>query len=557
MKTIAKTRLQIRDQNELINQISGTYKDFYRAAMEYIDNSIDAASMPEFQSKRMVPRIEIHIDADKKTVSFTDNCAGMAPDELCELLSSVGRSRKKAVAWANGQFGFGVHAFRAFAKDAVFISRKKGCKEAVIKIDRTVDERKDVHCYENSKNELTDCGTRVTISRFDPHVFKKSSFAIALAGEIEHHFDDVLRAKRIRIFINEKGKKHYECKYFDYSKLVGPELKRSVNFDNDESGISVEVDLKVLDKAQENRLPVLTNKRRRIQSISDLKSFKNYLRLHGDISYVWTNPFVVGSIEINNVCSPNLTRDDLKDSVNREKLYEILREVQTDLKILIDDAMNKKTQESFKKISKIMSDCLSQILQKFKLEFEQLVPSGEPGTYNEKPNSQDGDVPFGGEDVPGGGGEGANGTGSGGSISDAGQSGPGDSNTSGGSGAGQASSTSGSSNEKVITSPGPKIEFQNHAGEDRVIDLGNSLIVNTQHPDFISRNVNKTGRVKFDVRLLSYVSQIISPYCVHRLFEKRGRVPSVSEVADNVVNLSLKVENVLVGTLLGEEMDIG
>lgn len=555
MKIITKTRLQIKDQNELINQISGTYKDFYRAAMEYIDNSVDAACSLEVEGKKIIPRIDVEVDVNKKIVSFIDNCGGMSPDELCELLSSVGRSRKKTVPWANGQFGFGVHAFRAFAKEAVFVSRKKRCKEALIKIDRAVDETKDVPCHETDGRELDCFGTRVTISRFDPHVFKKSIFVNSVVAEIEHHFDDVLRAKKVKIFVYEKGQKPYECKHFDYAKLSGPELKRIIDIDNNGLKCSIDIDLKVLDRAQDDRLPVLTNKRRRVQTITDLKSFKNYLRAQGDIAYVWSNPFVVGSVEINDLCSPNLTRDDLKDSKQREKLYDIMREVQRELKNLIDETMNRKTQESFKQIGKIMSDCLSQILRKFKLEFEQLVPSGEMGSYNEEYTGDSGDVPFGG-DGPGGGGPGGNKKSSGGPISDVGQQGVGDNNTGGGSGDRRVSSKVGLSNEKVITSPGPRIEFQNHAGEDRVIDLENSLIVNTQHPDFILRNPNKTGRVKFDIRLLGYISQIVSPYCVHRMFERKGKVPSVSEVGANIVNLTLRLEAGLNNTILGEEMEI-
>jgi hypothetical protein len=555
MKTISKTRLQIKDQNELINQISGTYKDFYRAAMEYIDNSVDAASKLETKGERITPRIDIEIDVNKKSVSFSDNCGGMSPDELCELLSSVGRSRKKTVPWANGQFGFGVHAFRAFAKEALFLSRKERCKEALIKIDRTINETQDVPCYATNEQELSYFGSRVTISHFNPHVFKKASFMNSLVAEIEHHFDDVLRAKKVKIFIYEKGRKPFECKCFNYTKLNGSELKRVINIDTDGTKSSIEVDLKILDHAQDDRLPVLTNKKRRIQTIADLKSFKNYLRAHGDIAYVWSNPFVVGSIEINDLCSPNLTRDDLQDSDQREKLYDAIQKVQKELKDLIDNIMNKKTQESFKEIGKIMSDCLSQILRKFKLEFEQLVPSGKPGSYNEEYDGNNGDISFGGNES-GGGGPGGNQGSSGGSISDMRQHGVGNDNTGGGAGDKQVSSKLGQSNEKVITSTGPRIEFQNHAGEDRVIDLENSLIVNTQHPDFILRNPNKTGRVKFDTRLLNYISQVVSPYCVLRLFEKKGKVPSVSEIGLNVVNLTLNLETVLNETVLGQEMEV-
>src|SRR3989344_2288216 len=133
MKVVFKTRLKIRDQHELLNQIAGTYKDFFRAAMEYIDNAVDAASMRKEAGDTIKPVLMIEVDNSNKRVSFTDNCGGMSPEELGELLSEIGRSKKKTVSWANGQFGFGVHAFRAFAREASFTSKKKGSQEANIK----------------------------------------------------------------------------------------------------------------------------------------------------------------------------------------------------------------------------------------------------------------------------------------------------------------------------------------------------------------------------------------------------------------------------------------
>ncbi len=556
MKIITKTKLQIKDQGELLNQIAGTYKDFFRAAMEYIDNSVDAATGLQQDGKKFSAKIHIEVDPDKKTVSFADNCGGMSPQELCELLSNVGRSRKKAVSWANGQFGFGVHAFRAFAREAIFISRKKNCKEAMIKIDRTVHENQDVPCVETDVKQLKEPGTRVIISRFDSHVFQKATFVKTLAAEVEHHFDDVLRAKLARISISEKDKRSHECSHFDFDSLPGPVLKKTFSLMSDGKQSEIEVDLKVLDRVQDNRFPVLTNKCRRVQNISDLKSYKNFLRTKGEISYIWNNPFVVGSIEINGFCSPNLTRDDLKDLKEREQLYEKICEVQNDLKHLIDETMDKKTRESFRRIGSIMSDCLAQILKNFKLEFEQLAPSGITGNLAEHIEEGNGKIPFGGDDEPGGGGPGPNEEGSGGRRSDEGRSGVGKDEKGGGANdKRKTSGQGGASTEKIIQSPGPRIEFQNHAGEDRVIDLGNSLIVNTQHSDFILRNPRSTGKIKFDVRLLNYVSQVVSPYCVHRLFERKGKVPSVSEVGANVINLSLNLEKELLKTVLGTEID--
>lgn len=551
-RILGTTRLRIRDQSELLNQIAGTYKDFYRAAMEYVDNAVDAARQLRHEGVQTKLRMAIEVDTKKRQVSFVDNCGGMSPDELCRLLSHVGRSSKKTVPWANGQFGFGVHAFRAFAKEAVFVSRKKRHKEAVIRIDRALGEKDEVECVESPDRALQSPGTKVRIGRFDTHVFKKASFVKLLAAEIEHHFDDVLRTGLLEITIAEQGRKPYQCSFFDYSNLPGEELKKTIRLKAKSGAADVKVDLKILDRVQDNRLPVLINKGRRIQAISDLRSFKAFLRSKSESTYVWSNPLVVGGVEISDLCSPNLTRDDLKDSAERETLYEALCEVQHELKDLIDDTMNKKTQESFRKVSTIMSKCLAEVLRKFRLRFEQLAPAGSSGNLEEELSVETGHIPFGG-DQAGGGGPGPDGVGSGG-VPGTGTSGPGSGETGGGDGHLRVGSMPGASRQRVITAPGPKIEFQSHAGEGRVIDLGNSLIVNTQHPDFILRNPSRTGHVKFDIRLLNYIAAVVSPYCVQRLFERRGKVATAAEVGSNILDLALRLEANLAVTVLGEEI---
>ncbi len=554
MKIALKTKLKIRDQHELLNQIAGTYKDFFRAAMEYIDNAVDAASIGKEKGQLIKPILEIQVDLVSKKVSFTDNCGGMSPPELGELLSEVGRSKKKTVPWANGQFGFGVHAFRAFAKEAIFISKKKGTDEARIRIDRSFDENVEVPCEITDGKQLDKPGTRVTISKFDPQVFKKTIFLKALVFEIERHFDDVLRAGIIKIFVSDGSPKKYECQAFNHGAYAGTPYKKEIALSLPDETKKINIDLRVLEKVQENRLPVLTNKQRRIQSIADLKSYKNYAREYGRDILVWSNPFVVGAIEINDICSPNLTRDDIKDSPARDLLYENILEVQKDIETLIDKVMDSKTQESFRKLSSIMSDCLSRIMRGFKLQYEQMAPSTMPGEYEKKIMEDLGSIPFGGDEI-GGGGSGPNNQGSGGEVAVGGKNGLGDDEKGGGNKQKSKSSGEGLSKDQTIQATGPRIEFQNHAGADRVINLGNSLVINTQHSDFIKRNSSKSGKIKLDTRLLNYVSMVISPECVHKLFERRGKVPTPLEVGSNVIDLGLRLEQELAATVLNEEIE--
>lgn len=436
----------------------------------------------------------------------------------------------------------------------MFISHKKGNPEAKIKIDRAVDENVDVPCETTDGKQLDKPGTRVIISRFDPQVFKKQVFVKALVSEIEHHFDDVLRAGLIKIEVTEDNSRAFECRSFNFSDLPGVALKKELPVRIDGTDKRITVDLKILDRVQDNRLPVLTNKQRRVQTMADLKSYKNFLRNKGESSYVWSNPFVTGFIEINDLCSPNLTRDDLRDSPARDVLYDRLVEVQKELQALVDETMDRKTQESFKKLGNVMSDCLSRILRGFKLQFEQLAPTGKPGQFEKRILEMAGDIPFGGDEA-GGGGPGPDEIGSGDQPSLDGKGGVGDRDFGGGDEAKRKTSGPGRSEEQVVSSPGPRIEFQNHAGGDRIIDLGNSLIINTQHPDFIQRNASKAGKIKLDARLLNYVSLVIAPPCVHRLFERRGKVPTALEAGSNIVDLSMKLEQELIITVLGQEIE--
>ncbi len=80
------------------------------------------------------------------------------------------------------------------------------------------------------------------------------------------------------------------------------------------------------------------------------------------------------------------------------------------------------------------------------------------------------------------------------------------------------------------------------------------MVVNTQHPDFIQRNPSKSGKIKLDARLLNYVSLVVAPPCVHRLFERKGKVPTALETGTNIVDLSMRLEQELFATMLGSEV---
>lgn len=89
-----------------------------RILLEFVDNALDdAEALYQEQGGYPYPiLITVSYDKHNKTLTVTDNCRGMSVEQLEWLVVHVGESTKKGVSWLNGQFGFGIHSFRAAAK---------------------------------------------------------------------------------------------------------------------------------------------------------------------------------------------------------------------------------------------------------------------------------------------------------------------------------------------------------------------------------------------------------------------------------------------------------
>lgn len=96
-----------------------------RILLEFVDNALDDAEVLFHESGGRYPypiQITIAYDKNKKVLTITDNCRGMSLEQLEHLVVQVGESTKKGVSWLNGQFGFGLHSFRAAAKHCTVVS---------------------------------------------------------------------------------------------------------------------------------------------------------------------------------------------------------------------------------------------------------------------------------------------------------------------------------------------------------------------------------------------------------------------------------------------------
>jgi len=544
MDILGTTKLNIADQNAIINQISNTYKDFFRAAMEYIDNSIDVATINEKKGLNRNYKVNIDIDTYNKTISFLDNCGGMSPGELCNLLSNVGLSTKKAVSWANGQFGFGVHAFRAFAKIAQFISKKKNYPACKIIIDRDKTEHDEVYCKKVSDDTLAEEGTEVIISNFNSRVFRRNEMKKKLSEEISRHFDDILRDGLVNIFITENSSNKIKLLPFDYHNMEGLEFpKKKIQIESSSKKSFLDIDLKILDQPQKNRFPIIKNKGRRIQSIADIQSYKKHLNSIGKNNYIWgNNEFIVGSIEINDFCSPNITRDDLSNNEERNILYKEIVKIQEEIEELFNKKQDSKKQEHLDEIGHKITKCLSNVLKNFKLKFE-IQESSQLKGQDDKESLVDNNGSNWGGELRGGGGLGLDYTKNGGDKGGEGSGGPGENNTGAGSGNRGLKEIDGESKKITVQSSSPKIEFKPFPDnkDRRIIDAGNALYINTSHRDFRKRNSGTEDLPKFNQRLNNYVSFIIAPEIIFKI--QKGKRLTDQELLDNTIALGLKLES--------------
>ncbi len=550
MKVLGRAKLQIQNQSAFLTQIASVYQSFLRAAMEYVDNAVDAASTIRQNDDAFIGQISINIDTREKSISFQDNCGGMSPETLIRLLSAVGNSQKRGQAWTNGQFGFGIHAFRGFAKTATFQSKTSSGITAQIQIDRDAGESESIPCSDVSDTgPLTYAGTKVTISRFDTGVFKKSGFFEGLIAEIRQHFDDVIRTGIVRITIAVDGGHSEVVTAFDYSALPGETITETLSLSN---GSQLRADLKVLDKISESRAPALTINGRRIQQISELRSFRSFAKAAGRGTAVWGNPFLVGSIEVAGALEPTLTRDDVKAGETREEAFASLLELQLRVEEAIRERMEQKRQQAYDSLAKKVSDCLASVLRKYKIQFDFDAGSNSSEGISQK---SDGPNPFGG-DQPGGGGAGGDGVGGGGhKKGDGGDTGPGNSDTGGGDKGPGKSQKDGDGDGGVGSSSGaaPQINFSEFPETDeRVIAFGSTLTVNTAHADFASRKVD--GSATVGTRLVAYVAQVVAGPCVEFLYAKRGKPLIAANVANQVTDIAVRLESLLTETNILEEM---
>ena len=126
-------QLTISRPTLLLNHMAERYTSTPRVLMEFVDNAIDDAEAfyrrveqeggneaeegegdagESFGAYEREVEVNVFVCEESKRIRVVDNCRGMPREVLQRVVLNVGESKKRGVAFLNGQYGFGMQAFR-------------------------------------------------------------------------------------------------------------------------------------------------------------------------------------------------------------------------------------------------------------------------------------------------------------------------------------------------------------------------------------------------------------------------------------------------------------
>jgi len=356
--------LAISSPTLLLNSIAQRYTKTSRIVMEYIDNSIDAAeTVFNRKTGRYNKPVRINVYVGKNSVRVTDNCAGMDQEMLTRLISNVGDSTKRHSTFCNGQFGFGVHAFRAACDCIRFRTRSEDSCVKELEMNRRKEQFSLGDAPEDSLTSPT--GTEVVLSKFDAS-WLEGLDPIDIVKEISYHFDRLLERKnmRIRVFYKDRVQ---TCKPFNYSKVKGTKIFKNYTF----PGIgNVEVRL-VVGTQVSQRTTHFVAKGRRINQIVDTKSF---MRKSRGRYAIWAHPFICGYVEVNSVLDPVITRDEFRRTSTRTAMYDhMIADVEPRLHKLLKKANERRRVVALNRLEDVISGCFNIVIRKDNQRMKKLI----------------------------------------------------------------------------------------------------------------------------------------------------------------------------------------
>jgi len=361
----------------LLNHMADRYASTRRILMEFIDNSLDdAESFFDIASDSYARPVKVQIEVDpvKRSVTITDNCRGMDVNKLQRVTQNIGDSDKRGQSLVNGQFGFGMQAFRAFCSTLCVWSRTES--EAPLwkaRVSRSSDQYEFV---QEDRMEFLDSipesGTRVLLDNTS-QVWSSGDDELsvdACAQEIETHFERLLSRDNLEVLVT--GPAH------DCRRVCQPEgysdnetemiINRSVPLGGGQTARIV-LSLGSMEQAQSLSRPArFFVKGRRIGKAMEIKSF---FKASENRWTVWNHPQVLGFIDVlgndEGPLRPVITRDEFKLTDGRDAAYRvIMNESEMLLLSAIEKANQRSHNKSFALFERALTAALARVSQEDK-----------------------------------------------------------------------------------------------------------------------------------------------------------------------------------------------
>lgn len=290
-------------------------------------------------------------------VSVTDNCRGMNKATLNRLIVNVGESSKRGSKFTNGHFGFGVHAFRACAKKISFKTKQNGGKTLFLEMDRK-SEYFTKPKWQNTGIE-THAGTEVKVTNFD-NTWSEQLDPKEIIKEIQHHFSGLLERKNLTVEVTDVAKaKQTTCRPFSFQMLA---LRKAIKKDFDFGEETCRIRLYVSNKAQTGKNCMFVAKGRRVNEVSDVKSFMKMSRCRWA---VWGHPNLVGFIDVSNILEPVITRDEFRLNKARKDVFrKIIEEVEPVLYKALHEVNENRRIMALARLEDVVAKCVNVAVKK-------------------------------------------------------------------------------------------------------------------------------------------------------------------------------------------------
>lgn len=542
--------LRISDPAAILNEIARRYESPERILMEFVDNGLDDAEVLYRANAEAYPfeiRINVTVDVARRYVTVIDNCRGMRRETLERIIVEVADSQKKGNPWVNGQFGFGVHAFRAAASSIRF--RTKHAEDEHIELHLRRDQHRDIRRpWASAATFPTDTGTgtEVTVGPFDEEWFENVS-ADSIRREIERHFERLLARPNLTITVCETGGVPARCEPFDYALVSGEEFARTLDLEVNGRNFPVEVHLKVSDIEVPDRVVRFFARGRRINDAGEIKSF---IRKSLHRTSIWGHPHLLGYMEVGEIVRPVITRDDFQQTKGRTVLYDGILALESEIKAALNRVNETHRDNTLNRLEDVLRDVLNELSRADKLLLRSELAAGqESGAKQDGGGTEGGDE--GGahrEHSETGGGWKGEGEGMDGGPDRTG-SGPQGGDASGGySITDDPRRAEGTKRKRA----GFDIKFGNYPPDtegklrrSRLVD--GVIYINTAHTDFSERLAQtRTGRPRFTDRLGAYLAATVSIHYKDQFYQRYGRQPErADQMFDDQVEFMCRLEAAL------------